>query len=105
MPEGGLTDAEVLREVRALVSQGRISWTHHIEEQMAARGISKDQVKECLRTGNFEERPTVPNRPGEVEYAFRMRAKVEGEQIRVAASLVPNRRVVAITVFDPDAQR
>src|SRR5438309_32487 len=100
MPHTGLTDAEVLEQVRRLVSQGRIRWTVHIEQQMAKRGIAKDQVKQCLMTGYFEERPAVPNRPGEIEYAFRMAAKVDGEQVRVAASLIPNKRVVAITVFD-----
>lgn len=104
MPDVGLTNAEVMEQVRRLVSQGRVSWTRHILERMAERGLSKEQVKECLRIGYFEEEPTVPNRGGEIEYKFLMRAKVEGEQIRVAASLIPATRVVAISVFDPTTQ-
>jgi len=105
MSQRGLTDAEVLEQVRRLVGEGRIRWTRHIEERMAERHIAKDEVKECLQIGLFEERPTVPNRTGEIEYVFRMRAKVDGEQLRVAASLIPEKRVVAITVFDPETQR
>lgn len=88
-----------------MVGQGRITWTRHIEESLAKRGLAKDQVKECLRIGNFEESPVIPNRSGDIEYKFLMRAKIDGEQIRVAASLIPETRVVAITVFDPEKQR
>ena len=95
-----LTDAEVLEQVRRLVGNGRIRWTKHVQERMEQRGISKDDVKQCLRTGFFDERPTVPNRPGEIEYSFRMAANVEGRHLRVAASLLPETRVIAITVFD-----
>jgi hypothetical protein len=99
-----LTDAQVLEQVRHLVKQGRIRWTAHIEERLAQRKFEKGQVKECLLRGYFEEPPTIPNRGGDIEYVFRMAAMVDGEQIRVAASLIPFRRVVAITVFDPDTQ-
>lgn len=105
MPSVGLTNAEVLEQVRRLVREGRIRWTRHIEEQLAERRLAKDQVKECLLTGYFEEEPTIPNRPGDIEYSFRMRAKVDGEQMAVAASLIPETRVVAITVFDPERLR
>jgi hypothetical protein len=104
MPPRGLTNAEVLEQVRRLVKEGRIRWTHHIQLQLEARGLAKDQVKECLSIGYFEEEPTVPNRFGDIEYSFRMKAKVDGLQMRVAASLVPETRVVAITVFDAEKQ-
>jgi hypothetical protein len=100
-----LTDAQVLEQVRRLVGKDRVRWTRHIQEQMEKRGLSKDQVKQCLRGGFFEEAPTVPNRPGEIEYAFRMAAVIDGQQIRVAASLLPDSHVVAITVFDADRNR
>ena len=105
MPPSGLTSAEVLKQVRRPVGEGRIRWTRHIEEMLAERHLEKDQVKECLRTGYFEEEPTIPNRPGDIEYVFRMRAKVDGNQISVIASLYPESRVVAITIFDPEKQR
>ena len=103
MPDNkGLTDGEVLRGVRDLVSKGKIKWTYHVEVQMADRRLDRGQVKECLLKGNFVERPVKPNRPGPIEYAFRMRANVDGEQIDVAASLQPETHVVVITVFDPN---
>lgn len=105
MPHNTLTDAEVLEQVRRLVGQGRIKWTPHIEEKLKERGLAKDQAKECLRIGYFEETPFIPNRPGDIEYKFQVRARVDGEEIRVVASLIPESHVVAITVFDPEAQR
>jgi hypothetical protein len=101
MPYKGLTKAGVREQVRRLVSEGRIRWTLHIEQQMEVRHIAKDEVKECLLLGDFEEEPTIPNRPGDIEYVFRMRANVEGRPLAVAASLIPDRRVVTITVFEP----
>ena len=105
MPPHGLTNAQVREQVRELVAQGYIRWTKHILEQLEERGLAKDQVKQCLMTGFFEEHPTIPNRRGGIEYSFRMSATVDGDPIRVAASLIPDERVVAITVFDPEAQR
>lgn len=95
-----LSDQEVERQVRQLARQGRNRWTTHAEEKMAQRGISKDQVKQCLTAGYFEERPTISNRPGDIEYKFRMAAIVDGEPIRVVASLNPSSAVVVITLFE-----
>ena len=102
MAQPGLTNAEVLEQVRRLVGQRRVTWTRHLEEMLAERGLAKDQVIDCLRIGYFEEDPVIPNRAGDIEYKFRMRATVDGEQISVVASLIPQTRVVAITVFDPE---
>lgn len=101
MPIKPLSDAQVATEVKHLASANRIGWTRHAEEKMAIRGIDKGQVKECLRKGVFTERPTIPNRSGDVEYAFRIEAIVDSETIIVAASLIPTKKVVVITVF-PD---
>ena len=103
MAQRGLTNAEVLEQVRRLVGQGRITWTRHFEGMLAKRGLAKDQVRDCLRIGYFEEEPTNPNRAGDIEYKFQMRATVDGEQISVVASLIPETRVVAITAFDPES--
>jgi len=94
-------DTEVLAEVKMHVVAGRIRWRHHALEQMADRGFEKSQVTECLKRGHFTERPTVPNRGGEIEFSFRMEARVDGELIAVAGSLVPERFVKVITVFEP----
>jgi hypothetical protein len=104
MPEfQGLNDGEVLHQVRTLVRQGRVHWTLHIDGQMVARGYDRGMIKECLLTGHFVERPTVPNRSGPIQYEFRMRAIVDGDQMDVVASLIPEKRVVAITVMDPNS--
>ena len=99
MPYQGLSDGEITEQVRRLVSQGRIQWLPHALSQMADRGIAKDQVKECLQVGYYEEPPTVPNRGGAIEYKFRMAAKVDGDQLQVVASLVPDSKVIVITAF------
>ncbi|MBK6999128.1 MAG: DUF4258 domain-containing protein [Rhodoferax sp.] len=96
-----LSDAQVATEVRHLVSANRIGWTRHAEERMALRGIDKGQVKECLKKGVFTESPTIPNRSGDIEYTFRIEAIVDHETLIVAASLIPAKKVVVITVF-PD---
>lgn len=100
MPSSELSDAEVLLQVRALAKAGRLRWTEHAQKRMAERGISKDEVKACLTCGHFGEPPTIPNRFGDIEFKFRMDATVDGERVAVAASLVPETRVVVITVID-----
>ena len=105
MGQTHLTNAEVLEQVQRLVGQGRVTWTRHFEEKLAERGLAKDQAKECLCKGYFKEEPTIPNRAGDIEYKFTMQAKVDGDQIRVVASLKPETRVVAVTLFDPEKLR
>lgn len=102
MPQDSLTDGEVLAGLRDLVSKGKVRWTLHAKERMAQRKYDPSQIKECLLKGRFSELPTIPNRTGPIEYAFRMYAEVEGDPIEVAASLIPETRVVVITVLDPD---
>ena len=99
MSTSGLTDDEVLRDVRLLVGRPSVAWSRHAEQRMAERGISKVEVKRCLQLGHFDERPTLSNRPGPIEYSFRMVFRVDGETIAVAGSLVPSTRVVVITAF------
>lgn len=97
-----LTDDEVLRRVRLLVSSGgRVIWTHHAEERLAQRGYEKSQVRECLIRGTFVETPYQPNRFGAIEYKFCMQTTIGGEPIEVVASLDPNNNcVTVISVFD-----
>ena len=101
MPLDALTDAEVAEQVRQLAKASRVVWTTHAEQRLAQRGIEKSEVKECLRRGTFLERPFIPNRFGDVEYKFTMGATVDAEDIAVTASLVPDKKIVVITVFDP----
>lgn len=102
MPFEPLTDNDVLLGIRALTARGSIGWTDHAEERMVDRGFHRGQIKACLLSGHFTERPTVPNRAGPIQYKFTMEALVEGERIAVAASLIPEKKVVVITVFDPN---
>lgn len=102
MPQQRLTDGEVLAGVRELVGMGKVKWTPHSRERMAQRKYDSDQIKDCLRTGYFTERPSIPNRPGPIEYKFTMRASIDGDFIEVAAALLPETRVLVITVIDPD---
>ncbi len=95
-----LTDAEVLSEVKLLTAANKLAWTHHAEVRAAQRGFDKAQIKECLMKGHFTERPTIPNRVGDIEYKFRMDAIVDSEKIAVAACLVPSEKVVVLTVID-----
>lgn len=100
MPKKPLSDADVSAEVKKLTSANHVGWTRHAEEQMAQRGFDKGIVKECLKKGGFTERPTIPNRNGEVEYKFRMEAVIDNVCIAVAASLIPAKKVIVITVFE-----
>lgn len=102
MPQELLTDNQVMAEVRMLVRQSKIGWTKHAQERMAERGYERGQVKQCLSAGHFIEQPYIPNRGGELEYKFTLEGNVDGKTIRVAASLIPERKVVVITVIDPN---
>lgn len=102
MPQESLTDHQVLTEIRALARQSKVGWTRHAQERMAERGFDKGQIKRCLASGNFIEQPYIPNRNGELEYKFTLSAHVDGEIINVAASLIPEKKIVVITVIDPN---
>src|SRR5690242_15991861 len=97
----GLSDKEVLAQVRDLVGKGHIRWQRHATERMAERGYDPRQIKEVLLRGQFNERPTMANIGGPTQYAFRLACRVDRELIRVAASLVPEQHVIVITVIDP----
>jgi hypothetical protein len=101
MPQQYLTDNQVLDETRVLVRKGKIRWTLHVEERMVERGYARDQITECLLSGYFIERPIDPNRGGELQYQFRIRGNIDGEVLEIVASLIPETRVVVITVIDP----
>lgn len=101
MPFEHLSDNDVLAGVRALVAKGKIVWTNHVEDQMADRGFDRTQIKSCLSNGNFAELPTIANKPGPTQYVFRMQSIIDGQSIAVAASLIPDAKVVVITVFEP----
>lgn len=73
----------------------------HVSQRMVERSLSKADIKDCLKQGYFTERPTIANKPGDLQYRFRMEATVDGVRIAVGAALIPSTRVVVITVFDP----
>lgn len=100
MSDVTLSESDVLEEVRRLVRAGSIAWTKHVLEKLAARGLSKEEAMACLLSGFFAEKPFIPNRAGDLEYKFAMEATIDGERLRVAASLIPAKNVVVITIFD-----
>ncbi len=104
MPYVPLSDGEVLEGVRTLVSQGRISWKYHAKLRMAERGYEPGEIRQCLLSGHFVEGPVIPNRAGDVQYEFKMRATVDSVAIDVVASLVPESKVVVISVIDPNSR-
>jgi hypothetical protein len=93
-----LTEAQVTEQVRALARQRKIRWSAHAEDRMELRGISKDQVCECLLKGTYVEAPCIANKQ-QFQYEFRMQATVDGDQINVIASLIPQSHVTVITSF------
>lgn len=97
-----LSDAAVLSGVRDLVGQGRLRYSIHAEDRMSERGYTRQDVRQCLRSGCFVQRPFVPNKPGSIQYEFRVHAVVEGREIDVVAALNPAEAVVVITVIDPN---
>ncbi len=99
-----LTDNEVRDEMQALVRNGKVRWREHAEERMVKHGYDKDQIKRCLLSGYFVERPVIANRTGASQYKFTLRAKVDGETIEVAASLTPKSKVLVITVINVNSQ-
>jgi hypothetical protein len=103
MSQKTLSNIQILEEVRALVRQNRIRWRGHAETRMMERGYERGQVRECLLSGRFVESPIIPNKGGDIQYEFKIGASVDGVAIEVVASLVPETRVVVITVIDPNS--
>lgn len=99
MPLEQLTDSQVLGAMRALVRKGSIRWTDHAEQRMVERGYDRSQIKQCLLSGYFVEQPFIPNRSGDVEFKFTFRGHVDGEVLDVVAVLMPETRVLVITVI------
>ena len=96
-----LSDSQVLEGVRALVLKNRVRFTDHAEDRMAERGFDRGQIKDCLRSGFFAEKPFIPNRNGPIEYKFNVQADIDGETMQVVACLRPDENVLVITVIDP----
>ena len=101
MPYELLTDSEVLTAVQTFARQSKIGWSTHAQERMAERGFDRGQIKQCLSLGYFIERPHIPNRGGELEYKFTLEGNVDGECINVVASLIPEKKILVITVIAP----
>lgn len=100
MSQESLNDHQVLEQVRALVRQGKVGWKYHALKRLAQRGFERGQIKQCLIAGYFLEKPHIPNRGGELEYTFAVGGTVDGEDIKVVASLRPEEKVLVITVID-----
>lgn len=95
-----LNNNKVLSQVRKLTAENKIEWTLHSEEKLAERSIGKDEVRECLLKGFFfKEFPIISTKSAEINYAFLMRARVEGQFLNVKASLYPEKKVLVITTF------
>jgi hypothetical protein len=99
MPSKTLNDIEVLKQLKRFVSSNKLIWSEHVQIRMAERGFDKEQVKQCLKSGYFIEKPTVSNSFGDVNYKFKITAKIDGVQMDVVASLYPDKNIVLITIF------
>lgn len=78
---------------------GRVFFTHHAEERMIERAITRTQVLRCLQKGSFEEEPAQDARGS---WAMRLRLFTAGEYIRVAVALDQDQEgnfAVVITVI------
>lgn len=98
-PYQELNDTDVLNQVRDLVRKNKTIWTGHVKEKMAERKIDSGEIKECLLKGRFTEKPHLPNSFGQIEYKFQMGACIDGEELLVVASLIPEDAVVLITAY------
>lgn len=94
-----LTESEVLADVRRMAASNKLVWSAHAEDRLCERGLDREQIKACLLKGNFVNKPYVPNKPGEIQYEFKMKAKIDSEQISVVASLRPEKNLIIITVI------
>lgn len=84
--------------VRKLVGEGKIAWTKHAKERMKERGITIQQILNCLSKGRIIEGPFQTLREGGGEEVT-IEKMTAGEQLRVAACLKPNETVLVITAF------
>ena len=99
MPQEQLNDNQVQVAMRDLVRKGSLRWTDHAEQRMVERGYDRSQIRQCLLSGYFFEQPYIPNRNGDIEYKFTVRGQVDGEVMDVVAVLMPETRVLVITVI------
>ena len=86
-------------QVRAAAAEGRVEWSRHVLERMAARNLALAVVKEALQTGEIiEEYPEDEPYPSGLFLGW-----VEDEAVHAVAAFEASRRVVyIITAYRPD---
>lgn len=90
------TEAEKI--IQELVQKGAISWSRHCKERMRERGITIQQVTNCLSKGRVTETPFLSQENGG-GYETRMEKITAGEWLRVAVCIKFTQRLLIITAI------
>ena len=94
----------LIKVIRALASQGKISFTEHaLEDRMPGRGIDLDDVLAIFRLGDIEGRIDPGRQPGEWRCLVVGRLPWTSREAGVATVVVRHDRLIVVTTewMDP----
>jgi hypothetical protein len=93
-----LSRTKALARLRAIaIEPFNIEFTRHAEARMAERGITDDQVLQCLRRGRLNEGPFVDEHS---MWKFGVELYIAGDHLSCAVAIDPLRpSAVVITAF------
>ncbi|MGH6816532.1 MAG: DUF4258 domain-containing protein [Hyphomicrobiaceae bacterium] len=95
---------DLLRSIRKLVEEGRVSYTKHaLEDQMPKRGFDIDDVEYVLTTGMIEGEISPGRKASEWSCLVVSKLSLGSRDVGVAAVVIPGHRLIVKTVewIDP----
>ena len=90
---------EAEKIIQRLVETGEISWTKHCKQRMQERGITTQQIINCLLKGKITEAPFFSYENGG-GYEMSMERIVAGEWLKVVFCLKLSQRILIITAIN-----
>ena len=105
MPTGNVTELKLTPQsagsvIRTIAKEsGRVFFSHHAEERMEQRGITRLQVLKCLRSGRVTEEPS---KNLDNNCVVRMEGLSAGQTVEVVAELLHDNKgnqILVITTY------
>src|SRR5687768_6156176 len=90
---------EAEKIIKQLVEIGEISWTKHCKIRMQERGITTQQIINCLIKGSITELPFFSHENGG-GYEMSIERLVAGEWLKVVICLKLSQKILVITAIN-----
>ncbi len=84
--------------IRKLVAKGQLSLSRHCKDRMQERGITYQQIINCLSKGKVVDIPFLTNEKGG-GYQTSVERAVAGDNLRVVVCMKFSQRVLVITAI------